>query len=78
MMIDRVGNNLFGVLRFLAVLCAAIGVVTLFTAGAELAWPWLRAALLCAVPVTAPIIFTRLVDGITARRRSRRGSQAGN
>lgn len=72
MMIDRVGNNLFGVLRFLAVLCAAIGVVTLFNAGAELAWPWLRAALLCAVPVVAPVFFTRLVDAIAARRRQAR------
>ncbi|MCZ2135842.1 MAG: hypothetical protein LC098_10520 [Burkholderiales bacterium] len=72
MMIDRVGNNLFGALRFLAVLCAAIGVVTLFTAGAELAWPWLRAALLCAVPVAAPAFFTRLVNVIAARRRQAR------
>lgn len=73
MMLDRVGNNLFGVLRFLAVLCAAIGGMTLFTAGTELAWPWLRAAMLCAVPVLAPVFFARLVDAIAARRRGGEG-----
>lgn len=72
MMIDRVGNNLFGVLRFLAVLCAGVGVVMLFTAGGDLAWPWLRGAALCAIPVIAPVFFARLFDAIERRRAGKK------
>jgi hypothetical protein len=75
MMIDRVGNGLFGFLRAVAVVCGVAGVVTLFTASPELAWPWLRAALLCAAPVMAPVIFARLFEA-AARRAARQVKRA--
>lgn len=67
----RFGDNLFGLLRFFAVLCGIAGVILAFTSGFAFAWPWLRASALCAMPVAAPAFFARLFAAIERRQGAR-------
>lgn len=70
-MFTRIGDNLFGFLRFLAVLCGIAGLILAFTSGFAVAWPWLRASALCAMPVAAPAFFAKLFAAIEHKRNTR-------
>lgn len=69
---DRAGTRFFGFLGVLAWICAAVGVMALFTGGWDTGWPWFRGALLCALPAYSPRIMTALFD----RQARRKGGAA--
>lgn len=62
---DQAAARFLGFLGVLAWICAAIGLVALFGAGWDTAWPWLRGALLCALPAYSPRIATALFSRIS-------------
>lgn len=69
--VDRAGRRLFAFLGVLAWLCAAVGVVAMFSGGWSTAWPWFRGALLCALPAYSPRVMAALFSALAARKRAK-------